>query len=69
MGLARHSTIEGMGDHHLGPVNVDKEQRAVCRGVFVVVVEAAVWLKLDLSPSRVEEIVDELSPLSINPVR
>ena len=36
-----------------------KEQRAVCSGVLVVVVEAAVWLKLGLSPSRVEEVVGE----------
>ena len=35
-----------------------KEQRAVCSGGLVVVVEDAVWLKL--SPSRVEEVFDEL---------
>ena len=37
-----------------------KEQRALCNGGLVVEVEAADWLKLGLSPSRVEEVVDEL---------
>ena len=37
-----------------------KEQRAVCCGRLVVEVEAVVWLMLGLSPSRVEEVVDEL---------
>lgn len=31
-----------------------QKQRAVCSGGLLVVVEAAVWLKLDLSPSRVK---------------
>ena len=44
----------------LGPVSMGKEQRAVCSGDLVVEVEAAVRLKLGLSPSRVEEVVDEL---------
>ena len=37
-----------------------KERRTVCSGGLIVVVEAAVWLKLGLSPSWVEEVVDEL---------
>ena len=37
---------------------MSKEQRAVRSGG--VVVEVAVWLKLGLSPSRAEEVVDEL---------
>ena len=37
-----------------------KEQRAVYSGGLVVEVKAAVWLKLGLSPSSVEEVVDEL---------
>ena len=44
----------------LGPVSMDKEQRAVRSGGLVVEVEAAVLLKLGLSPRRVEEVVDEL---------
>ena len=46
----RMSSIKEMG----------KEQRALCSGGLVVEVEAAVWLKLGLSSSRVEEVVDEL---------
>ena len=37
-----------------------REQRAVCSGGLIVEVEAAVWLSLSLSPSRVEEVIDEL---------
>ena len=36
-----------------------KAQRAACSGGLEVEVEAAAWLKLGLSPSRVEEVVDE----------
>ena len=43
----------------LGHVSMGKEQRAVCSGGLIVEVEAAVWLKLGLSPSRVKEVVDE----------
>ena len=43
-----------------GPVRMGKEHRAVCSGGLVVEVEAAVWLKSGLSPSRVEEVVDEV---------
>ena len=32
-----------------------KEQRAVCSGGLIVEVEAAILLKLSLSPSRVEK--------------
>jgi len=39
---------------------VGKAQRAVYSGGLVVVVEVAVSLKLGLSPSRVEVVVDEL---------
>ena len=37
-----------------------KEQRALCSGGLVVEVETAVLLKLGSSPSRIEEVVDEL---------
>ena len=43
----------------LGPVSMGKEQRAVCSGGLVAEVEAAVLLKLGLSLSTVEEVVDE----------
>ena len=43
----------------LGPVGMEKEQRA---GGLVIEVKAAVWLKLGLSPSRVEEVIYELAP-------
>ena len=39
----------------LGPVSMGKEQSAVCSGGLVGEVEAAVLLRLGLSPSRVEE--------------
>ena len=43
-----------------GPVSKGKAQKAVSSGGFVVMVEAAVRLKLGLSPSRVEKVVGEL---------
>ena len=56
---ARHHTNKEMGPP-LGPVSMGTEQRAVCSGGLVVEVEAEVLLKLGLSPSRVEEVIDEL---------
>ena len=56
------STQHHQGDgptSSLGPVSMGKEKRAVCSGGLVVAVEAAVWLKLASSPSRVEEVVGE----------
>ena len=56
---AQHHRGDGPASS-LGPVSMGKEQRAVCSGGLVVAVEAAVWLKLGLSPSRVRAVVDEL---------
>ena len=50
----------GTKDNSIHEEGEGKEQRAVCGGGLVVVGEAAVWLKLGLSPSSVEEVVSEL---------
>ena len=43
----------------LGPVSMGNEQRAVCSGGLVVEAEAAVLLKLSLSPRRDGVVVGE----------
>ena len=54
--LARHSHHQGDGTtSSVGPVSMSKERRAVCSGGLVVAIEAAVLLKLGLSPSEVGE--------------
>ena len=55
--VARHSTIKRWAD--LVARTCEHGQRAESSGL-IVVFEAAVWLKLGLSPSRAEEVVDEL---------